>query len=79
MITQKGTPVPSDLANVLAASAGALTAFEALRPSCQKRYVAWIEEAKRPETRERRIRRTVEMALDWKRRHDSRHSAARVK
>ncbi len=30
----------------------------------QKEYVDWISEAKRPETRERRIARTVEMLLD---------------
>ncbi|MBI2873097.1 MAG: YdeI/OmpD-associated family protein [Chloroflexi bacterium] len=76
LTTQKGTPAPSDLAKVLRATAQALAAFEALRPSCQRRYATWIEEAKRPETRERRIRRVAELALEWKQRYENRRSKA---
>ena len=72
MLTQKGIPVPTDLAKALKANAQALAAFETLRPSCQSRYAAWIGEGKRPGTRERRIQRVAELALDWKQRRESR-------
>ena len=71
MVTQKGVSLPQDFSKALETDAQALGAFESMRPSCQKRYVAWIEGAKRPETRERRIKRALEMALDWKHRHQN--------
>lgn len=46
--------VPDDLAAALDA-AGARAAFEALAPSHRKEHVRAIAEAKKPETRERRI------------------------
>ena len=52
--------VPEDLAAALARSEAAKTAFDRLAPSHQSEYVEWIEEAKRPETRARRIEKTVE-------------------
>ena len=51
--------VPEDLAAALDA-AGRLGAFDALSYSHQREYVEWIDEAKRAETRARRIAHTVE-------------------
>ena len=55
--------VPDDLRAALAASAGATEAFGALAYTHRREYVQWIEEAKRPETRERRVRQTVEKVV----------------
>lgn len=51
--------VPGDLAAALAASANAAAAFDALAYSHKREYVRWIEEAKRDETRTRRVAETV--------------------
>lgn len=52
-----------DLAEALDGTAGAREAFEALAPSHKKRYLWWVYEAKRPETRQRRITETVHRLL----------------
>ena len=51
--------IPEDLADALAAAAGARNAFDALPYSQRKEHVRAILEAKRPETRERRITAVV--------------------
>ena len=51
--------VPDDLGAALTA-AGRRAAFDALSFSHQREYVEWIEDAKRAETRVRRITKTVE-------------------
>jgi hypothetical protein len=51
--------IPEDLKNALVAGK-AMEAFEKSAPSMKKEYVRWVEEAKAPETRERRIVKTVE-------------------
>lgn len=51
--------VPADLAEALAA-AGASDAFARLAFSQRKEHVRGVEEAKKPETRERRIAKVVE-------------------
>ena len=38
---------------------GAMERFDAMSPSCRREYVEWIVEAKRPETRNRRIGEAV--------------------
>lgn len=53
--------VPADLDQALAADPAAAEAFASLAPSHRKQYVAWIEEAKRSETRERRVAKAVDM------------------
>jgi uncharacterized protein YdeI (YjbR/CyaY-like superfamily) len=50
--------VPDDLLAALD-EAGLRDAFEAWPPSHQREYVLAIEDAKRPETRAKRIQRTV--------------------
>jgi hypothetical protein len=54
--------VPSDLRAALREDAAAEAAFGNLSYSHRREYVQWIEEAKRPETRARRIAGTVERA-----------------
>ena len=60
--------VPPDLSGALAA-AGARQAFDNLGPGQQREYVAWIEEAKRPDTRARRIATAVAQASEGKSLH----------
>lgn len=52
-------PVPDDLAAALAQIAGARAAFDALAPSHRKEHIRAIEDAKKPETRERRVSAAV--------------------
>ncbi|MBL5972957.1 MAG: DUF1905 domain-containing protein [Candidatus Leucobacter sulfamidivorax] len=47
--------VPDDLAAALAAVPGVREAFDALAPSHRKEHVRAVLEAKKPETRERRV------------------------
>lgn len=56
---ERTVTVPDDLATALD-DAGARNAFDALSYSHQREYVSWVEEAKRPETRLRRVAQTVE-------------------
>jgi bacteriocin resistance YdeI/OmpD-like protein/uncharacterized protein DUF1905 len=64
-IAPDGEPLPNDevpdiLAEALARDAAAASAWEALSPSHRREHVGAIVEAKRDETRERRVRRTIE-------------------
>jgi hypothetical protein len=52
--------VPADLRAALREDADAKAAFAKLSYTHRREYVDWIEEAKRPETRARRIAGTVE-------------------
>jgi hypothetical protein len=52
--------VPADLRAALAGDAEAKQAFAKMSYSHRREYVDWVEEAKRPETRARRIAATVE-------------------
>ncbi len=52
---------PDDLAEALREDPAASGFFERLAPSHRKAYVVWIESAKKPETRERRVTQAVEM------------------
>ncbi len=54
-------PTPSDLASALSRSDAARATWEKLMPSHRKEYVDWIEEAKRPATRTRRVSLAIEM------------------
>ncbi len=59
-LAERTVAVPAELAAVLAKNRTARTAFEKLAHTHRKEYVEWIEQAKRPETRQRRIAQTVE-------------------
>ena len=52
--------VPPALAAALAADSEALAAFEQLSYTHRKEYARWVAKAKRDETRERRVAKTLE-------------------
>lgn len=58
--------VPEDLIKALDRNAKASAAFAAFSPSHRREYVEWITEAKRPETREKRLATTLEWLADGK-------------
>ena len=62
-------PTPDDLRAALDAEPKAAASFDAFPPSCRREYVEWIVEAKRPETRAKRIAQAVEWMADGKRRN----------
>lgn len=61
--------VPADLAAALKRNPDASKAFKAFSPSHRREYIEWIEEAKRPETREKRLLTTIEWLSDGKHRN----------
>lgn len=50
---------PPDLLAALRSSKKGLATFEAMPPSHRRRWISFVEEAKKPETRARRIARCV--------------------
>ncbi len=58
--------VPGDLAAALDRSPAARAVFDNYAYTHRKEYVRWIEEAKRPETRARRVEKSVDMLLEKK-------------
>ena len=56
--------VPEDLQQLLNKNKKARGYFEAFSPSSRRMILEWIANAKRPETRERRIEQTVALAAD---------------
>jgi hypothetical protein len=61
-VAPRQVPVPDDLAAALARVPGARDRFEALAPSHRKEHVRSVEDAKKPETRAKRVARVVEAA-----------------
>jgi len=61
--------VPQDLRAAIDAAPAAKTIWDAFPPSCQREYVEWVTEAKRDETRSKRLNQTIEMLSEGKRRH----------
>ena len=59
-------PVPEALVLALEKHKLAAKQFAAMSPSCRKEYSVWIAEAKRDETRERRVAQAVEMIAEGK-------------
>jgi uncharacterized protein YdeI (YjbR/CyaY-like superfamily) len=62
-------PAPDDLRVALDAEPGAAATFDAFPAGCRREYVEWVIEAKRPETRARRIAQAVEWMAQGKRRN----------
>jgi len=56
--------VPHDLAEALDRNEAARGAFDGLSFSHQREYVDAINDAKRPETRARRVERTIQALLE---------------
>jgi uncharacterized protein YdeI (YjbR/CyaY-like superfamily) len=62
-------PTPPDLAAALRRNAKARATFEGFAPSHRREYIEWITEAKREETRMRRIAQAVEWLAEGKQRN----------
>ncbi|HEY2344556.1 MAG TPA: YdeI/OmpD-associated family protein [Xanthomonadaceae bacterium] len=60
---------PDDLVAALKKNKAARTTFEAFSPSCKREYVEWITEAKREETRGKRVVQAVEWMAEGKQRN----------
>ncbi len=60
----RSVSIPADLADALAAEPYAQARFASLALSRQREYVQWIEAAKRPETRARRVADSVKKTID---------------
>lgn len=61
--------MPDDFAAALGASAAAQTSFDGFPPSARREYLEWVIEAKRPETRAKRIAQAVEWLAEGKKRN----------
>jgi len=51
--------LPDDVGELVEANPAAAAGWESLSPSNRREYARWIEDAKRPETRQRRVAETV--------------------
>jgi uncharacterized protein YdeI (YjbR/CyaY-like superfamily) len=60
--------LPRDLRSALIADPVALAAWQDITPLARNEFICWVEDAKRAETRERRIRRTQEELAEGRRR-----------
>ena len=72
--TRKSAPkpppvAPDDLVAALKKNKAAKVAYDAFPPSCRREYVEWIVEAKREETRAKRLAQAVEWMAEGKRRN----------
>ena len=57
--------VPEILARALKKNARARRAWESMPPSHRRRYVGFITEAKRDETRARRVEDSIGQMIEW--------------
>ena len=72
--TRKAAPkpapeTPADLAAALKKNKPAQAVFDAFPPGCKREYIDWIVEAKREETRAKRLAQAVEWIAEGKRRN----------
>jgi uncharacterized protein YdeI (YjbR/CyaY-like superfamily) len=67
--TPAAVAVPADLTAALTRDAKAKAAFAAFSPSHRREYTEWITEAKRPETRAKRLATTIEWLREGKHRN----------
>ena len=61
--------VPQDLQAAIDGAPAAKATWDAFPPSCRREYVEWVTEAKRDETRAKRLSQTIEMLGEGKRRN----------
>jgi uncharacterized protein YdeI (YjbR/CyaY-like superfamily) len=61
--------VPQDLRAAIDSVPAAKATFDAFPPSQQREYADWVSEAKRDETRAKRLAQSVEWLAEGKRRH----------
>ncbi len=60
---------PADLAAALKQNKAAKATFDAFPPGCRREYIEWIVEAKREETRAKRLAQAIEWMAEGKRRN----------
>ena len=60
---------PPELETALSAHPAARATFDGFPPSCRREYVEWVVEAKRPETRDKRVAQAVDWMAEGKRRN----------
>ncbi len=63
------TPLPEELTEALRRNKEAGKVFAEFSPSCKREYTEWIAEAKRSETRQRRVATAVEWIAEGKQRN----------
>ncbi|MGW6424681.1 YdeI/OmpD-associated family protein [Nocardia sp. NPDC055053] len=61
-------PLPADLRSALLTNPAVLEAWRDITPLARNEFICWVEDAKQPATRERRIRRTQEELAEGQRR-----------
>ena len=61
--------IPQDLRAAIDAVPAAKAVFDGFAPSCQREYVEWVTEAKRDETRSKRLNQSVEWLAEGKKRN----------
>jgi len=66
---KKKAVVPPELAAALKKNRIAAKAFADFSPSCKREYCLWIAAAKRPETKEKRLRQAVKQIAEGKSHH----------
>lgn len=65
----KAVAIPDDLESALRKNKAAQAAFAAFSPSAKREYVEWLTEAKRDETRKRRLATAIEWIAEGKQRN----------
>jgi uncharacterized protein YdeI (YjbR/CyaY-like superfamily) len=68
-VAKPALPVPEALIAALGKNRAAATRFESMSPSCQREYCEWIAEAKREETRQKRLATALEWIAEGKSRN----------
>ena len=66
---KRALTIPTDFSAALKKNKRALATFEAFSPSNKREYVEWITEAKREETRNKRLAQAVEWMAEGKARN----------
>ena len=61
--------VPLELGEAVGGDGAATATFDAFPPSCRRDYSEWIGEAKRPETKAKRVAEAIAMLREGKRRN----------
>jgi uncharacterized protein YdeI (YjbR/CyaY-like superfamily) len=66
---KKEVEVPAELEAALKKNKAAAKVFAGFSPSCRREYTVWIAEAKRAETKEKRVTQAVEWIAEGKQRN----------
>ena len=66
---KQAAEMPDDLTAALADNPAARITFDSFPPSARREYIDWVVEAKRPETRTKRLAQAVDWLAEGKRRN----------